>query len=98
MFREFEQKEAFVCWYSSDFNFVFDFCLKSQDRRKPVCDVDRSVLGLCKLLEDVTPQGIDCLRGFLEPRCLDFVGWLRENMKGILGLAIYCNPYFPLFA
>ena len=53
-----------------------------------MCDVDHSVLGLCKLLEDVTPQGIDCLRGFLDPRCLEFVGWLKNNMKGILVISI----------
>ena len=56
---------------------------QSQNKKLPVRDVDRSVLRLCALLKDFSAQGIDCLKGFVQRRCLDFVCWLRKNMTGL---------------
>ena len=64
-------------------NGMICVCFQSQNKNLPVRDVDHSVLRLCELLKDFSAQGIDCLKGFVQQRCLDFVCWLRENMTGL---------------
>lgn len=45
-------------------------------------DMDQSVRDLCTQLEGLSPYDIKCLKDFLDPRCQQFVSWVRETMKG----------------
>jgi hypothetical protein len=57
-------------------------------------DVDESVLVLCRQLEGITPQDIKCLKGLVDPRCVDFFKWLKSNMKGNKVIGIQREGYY----
>ncbi|KAK7478896.1 hypothetical protein BaRGS_00029877, partial [Batillaria attramentaria] len=66
-------------------------CGLSQQAVMPIRDVDRSLLNLCKRLNDITPQDVACLKGFVHPRCKEFVMWLRDSMKGVKELNVFVD-------
>ncbi|XP_076466247.1 E3 ubiquitin-protein ligase rnf213-alpha-like [Babylonia areolata] len=75
-----------------DFENIRNICRLSHDKNLPMNKVDRSVLRLCKQLEHVTPQDVRCLEEFLNPRCLEFVAWLKEKMKdGVKELTVFVD-------
>ncbi|XP_076466869.1 E3 ubiquitin-protein ligase rnf213-alpha-like [Babylonia areolata] len=75
-----------------DFENIRNICRLSHDKNLPMNKVDRSVLRLCKQLEHVTPQDVRCLEEFLNPRCVEFVAWLKEKMKdGVKELTVFVD-------
>ncbi|KAK7494871.1 hypothetical protein BaRGS_00013998, partial [Batillaria attramentaria] len=78
-----------------NFKNIEKICSLSQNAALPIRDLDESVLGLCKQLEDITPQDIECLKGFTDARCKEFILWLRENMKdGLKELNVFVDLAF----
>ncbi|XP_070190023.1 E3 ubiquitin-protein ligase rnf213-alpha-like [Littorina saxatilis] len=86
-------KEAYDV--EGEFGDIEKICNLGHNRNLPIRDVNSSVLQLCTQLKDIDAQDIDCLGTFVDPRCLDFVKWLRENMKdGVKELNVYVDLAF----
>ena len=55
---------------------------QGQNEGLAIRNMDQSVRDLCTQFEGLSPYDINCLKDFLEPRCQQFVSWVRETMKG----------------
>ncbi|KAL8623379.1 hypothetical protein ACOMHN_065913 [Nucella lapillus] len=88
-----EMKRAYDI--GGNFSDIEKICSLSQNTSQPICDLDQSVLGLCRKLEGVSGRHIKCLEEMVRPRCVEFVQWLRENMKdGLKELNVFVDLAF----
>ncbi|XP_070188878.1 E3 ubiquitin-protein ligase rnf213-alpha-like [Littorina saxatilis] len=74
------------------FEDIKKICNLSQTRSLPIRDLDKSMLGVCKQLKGISPQDIHSLQVLVEPRCKEFVDWLKDTMKdGVKELNVFVD-------